>query len=252
MAAAVSAVANGGTLYEPRVVRAFIHDGQREEIPHRALRTAISAETAATLTTMMEAVVERGTARAAQIPGYTIAGKTGTASKIVDRRYSRSDYYASFAGFVPSRKPEFVIVVVIDSPHARGYYGGTVAAPVFKRIAEAALLHRGIPPTLNALPPVLVASLEEQEKAPRVATEGDDTLVRAMEAIDAEVVPDVRGLSARDAVRALARAGLNPRVTGRGVVIEQSPEPGSPLAPGTAGTITLGRAQPPPATGGQQ
>ena len=252
MAAAVSAVANGGTLLEPRVVRAFIHEGQREEVPHKALRTAISQETAATLTTMMEAVVERGTAKAAQIGGYTIAGKTGTASKIVDRRYSRTEYFASFAGFVPSRKPEFTIVVVIDTPRTKGYYGGTVAAPIFRRIAEAALLHRGIPPTLNPPPPVLVASLEAQAQAPRLALGDQDTLVRALAAIDSDVVPDVRGLGARDAVRALAQAGLHPRVTGRGVVIEQTPEPGSPLAPGATATLTLGRLQPAAPTGGQQ
>ena len=77
----------------------------------------------------MEAVVERGTATAAKIEGYTIAGKTGTAAKIVDGRYSQSDYNASFVGFVPSRKPELTIIVVIDSPKTKGYYGGVVAAP---------------------------------------------------------------------------------------------------------------------------
>ena len=105
----------------------------------------------------MEQVVERGTATAAKIDGFTIAGKTGTAQKLVDHRYSHSDYNASFVGFLPSRKPALAIIVVIDSPHANGYYGGTVAAPIFKRIAQESLRHLGIGPTINPAPPVLVA-----------------------------------------------------------------------------------------------
>ena len=89
--------------------------------------------------------------------GYTIAGKTGTAAKLVNGRYSNTDYYASFVGFLPSRNPVATIIVVIDSPHAHGYYGGPIAGPVFQRIAEATLRHLGVPPTLNAPPPVLVA-----------------------------------------------------------------------------------------------
>ena len=163
MATAVSSVANGGTLYEPRIVRAVTRDGKRVEVAHKALHRTISENTAAQLTTIMEQVVERGTGKAAQIPGYTIAGKTGTAQKLVDRRYSRSDYNASFVGFLPSRKPALTIIVVIDSPHANGYYGGTVAAPIFKRIAEEALRQLGIGPTINPAPPVLVARNEPEE-----------------------------------------------------------------------------------------
>ena len=105
MATAVSSVANGGTLYEPRIVRAIIKDGQRAEIPHKALRRTVSERTAAQLTAIMEAVVDRGTAKAAQIDGYTIAGKTGTAHKVINGAYSPSEYNASFVGFLPSRKP---------------------------------------------------------------------------------------------------------------------------------------------------
>src|SRR6185436_6963870 len=126
MAAAVSSVANGGSLIEPRVVRAFVKDGNRVPVPPKVLRRTVSAGTAAELTTIMEAVVDRGTAKAAQIEGYTIAGKTGTAAKLIGGRYSRSEYNASFVGFIPSRKPAVTIIVVIDSPHGAGYYGGTV------------------------------------------------------------------------------------------------------------------------------
>ena len=90
------------------------------------------------------------------MPGYTIAGKTGTASKLVNGRYSQTDYHASFVGFVPSRQPAFTILVVVDAPHAGSHYGGSVAAPIFQRIADAALRHAGVAPTINPLPPVLV------------------------------------------------------------------------------------------------
>ena len=86
------------------------------------------------MTAIMEAVVEEGTAKAARIAGYTIAGKTGTARKVAEgRRGYSDDYNASFVGFVPSRDPAFSILVVIDSPKGKGYYGGAVAAPIFKR-----------------------------------------------------------------------------------------------------------------------
>ena len=160
MAAAVSSVANGGSLMEPRVVRAFIKDGRRAMVAPKVLRKTVSPATLAELRTMMEGVVERGTAKSAQIDGYTIAGKTGTASKLVNGHYSRSEYNASFVGFVPSRQPALTIIVVIDSPHGRGYTGGVVAAPIFKRIAEASLRQLGVAPTINALPPVLAARPE--------------------------------------------------------------------------------------------
>src|SRR5262249_6125951 len=126
MAAAVSSVANGGDLIEPRVIRAVIRDGKRIPVPKKIKGRTVEPRTAATLTRIMEQVVERGTATAARIPGFTIAGKTGTAAKLEGGRYSHSDYNASFVGFVPSQNPIYTIVVVIDSPHAGTYFGGTV------------------------------------------------------------------------------------------------------------------------------
>jgi cell division protein FtsI (penicillin-binding protein 3) len=243
MAAAVSAVANGGELIEPHVVRAFIRNGRREEVPRRVVRRAIAAETAATVTEIMEAVVERGTAKAvAQMEGYTVAGKTGTASKLVNGHYSKSDYNASFVGFVPSRKPAIAIVVVIDSPHANGYYGATVSAPIFKRIAEASLRHLGIGPTLNAPLPVIVARRDvgRDDMAPR-PTGGPVTPSVAREPTPPGQMPDLRGLSARDAVRTLMRIGLTPRIDGDGFVIEQSPRAGAVLARGDECVLRLGR-----------
>ena len=251
MVSAVSSVANGGSLIEPRIVRAFIKNGRRLGVEARTLRRTISTGTAAELTSIMEAVVERGTAKTAQIPGYTIAGKTGTAAKLVNGRYSRSDYNASFVGFLPSRDPVLTVIVVIDSPHANGYYGGTVAAPVFKRIAEASLRHLGVAPNINPLPPVLMANHDgpANRVGPRPVRDGGP-VEAVMTPPQPGTMPDLRGQSAREALRALTSIGASARMIGSGFVLEQSPEPGAPLADGEIGVLKLGRRLPPVPSGG--
>jgi cell division protein FtsI (penicillin-binding protein 3) len=242
MATAVSVVANGGELVEPRVVRAFIKDGHREEVPRKVLRRAITPDTAATLTEIMEAVVERGTARKlVEVDGFTVAGKTGTASKLVNGRYSKSDYNASFVGFVPSRNPALAIVVVIDSPHTKGYYGATVSGPVFSRIADAALRHLGIGPTINPPSAVMVAR-NDTEPTPIVPQRVSSGTTAAVEKTTPDgQMPDVRGLSAREAVRTLMHVGLTPRISGNGLVVDQSPAAGTVLGSENACTLKLGR-----------
>jgi cell division protein FtsI (penicillin-binding protein 3) len=250
MATAVSSVANGGTLYEPHIVRAVVKDGRRTEVAPKAVRRTISERTAAELTAVMEAVVERGTATAAKIDGYTIAGKTGTAAKIVDGRYSQSDYNASFVGFLPSRKPQLTIIVVIDSPKAKGYFGGVVAAPIFQRIADASLRQLGIPPNINALPPVLVARNSSEPEAliprPVVAT----NVERALEPARAGMMPDLRGLSAREALRTLTLIGMTARMNGDGFVLDHTPAAGEPLGSRATCVLKLGRRPAAAASGG--
>jgi cell division protein FtsI (penicillin-binding protein 3) len=239
MVTAVSAVANGGILYEPHVVRAVIRDGVRTSVAPKVVRRAISESTAAELTTIMERVVSEkiGTGNLAQIDGYQVAGKTGTAAKIVDRRYSLTDYNVSFAGFVPSRSPRLAILVMIDEPHNGSAYGGSVAAPIWKNIAEASLRQLGVPRTVNPIPPVLMRSAALIDmpvvNAPVVPTVSD--------ASGLSVVPDVRGLSAREAVRVLSRLGLAARLTGSGVVDVQFPEAGAPLERGASIALQLKR-----------
>src|SRR4051812_46806709 len=251
MATAVSSIANGGHLLQPRVVRAFIKDGRRVEVPHKEVRRSIEPDTAATLTTIMEQVVERGTARAAQMEGYTIAGKTGTAAKLVNGHYQKSDYNASFVGFVPSRNPALTILVVIDSPHGNGYTGGAVSAPVFKRIAEAALTYMGVGPNLNAPPPVLVARHDPSAQAVTPA-KAAGLLSAAHEPARNGLMPDLRGLSAREALRLLSQIGLSAKLSGSGLVVDQRPLPGAVLVPGIASSLTLGRHPATPANGGTQ
>ena len=216
--------------------------------------TAIApTDTAADVTAIMEAVVERGTGRAAEIEGYTIAGKTGTAQKVENGRYSYTDYNVSFVGFVPSRKPVFTIVVVIDSPHKVPPYGATVAAPIFKRLAAAALRQYGVPPSINPAPPVLAVRHDpgnDDEQSSHSAlgqptsTAGvNPNIVRVdgNAAGDGAAFPDLRGLSARDALRMLARLGMTARLNGAGIVVRQAPEAGEPVDRGTAVTLWLER-----------
>jgi cell division protein FtsI (penicillin-binding protein 3) len=241
MAAAISSVANGGQYVEPRVVRAAYHDNRRYEVKPKVLRRTISADTAASLTGIMEGVVERGTAKGfAEIPGYTVAGKTGTANTLVNGHYSNSTY-ASFVGFVPSRDPKITVLVMLDSPKGpAGHFGGPVSGPIFKRIAEATLRYLGVAPTIDPAPPVLVARHDDdvvESEGPAQESPIVNVLVEAPEG----TVPDVRGLSARDAMRKLAKAGLSAQMTGDGFVVSQDPAPGEPIENHRVCKVTLER-----------
>ncbi|HEX6165090.1 MAG TPA: penicillin-binding protein, partial [Vicinamibacterales bacterium] len=243
MAAAASVIANGGTLYEPHVVRAIVKGSVRTVIAPKAVRQAILPKTAATVTEIMEKVVVDGTAKAARLVSYDVAGKTGTADKLVNGRYSQEQENVSFVGFVPSRSPVFTIIVMVDSPRAASDTGGFVAAPIFKRIADASLRQLGITPTINPAPPVIVARHESTPVTPAAAVVTPSVV--AMPANMAETgLPDLRGLSAREALRELARLGLTARMEGTGVVVDQSPVAGSPLEPGATCTLVLNRRVP--------
>jgi cell division protein FtsI (penicillin-binding protein 3) len=241
MVAAVSSVANGGELIEPRIVRAIYRDNRRYAVAPRVLHRTISADTASVLTTIMERVVENGTAKLARIPGFTIAGKTGTATKLIGGHYSASENNVSFVGFIPSRKPSVSVIVVIDSPHANGNSGGSVAAPIFKRIAEATVRYLGVPPNIDPASPVLIARGDETPRPPS----GDpsaEALVSLVAGDPAGTMPDLAGMSARDAVRRLVTLGMNARVSGDGFVVSQDPQPGSSLEAGALCRIVLERS----------
>ena len=245
MAAAVSAVANGGELVEPRVVRAVVRDGVRTERPQHVIQRALDPGTAAELTAIMQQVVERGTARNAQVPGYSVAGKTGTAEKLIDGRYSSDHHNASFVGFVPSRAPAFVVLVMIDTPRGARFTGGAVAAPVFQRIAAAALRHLAVPPTINPHPPVLIAPRAPRRvvaslaghRSSAPATGGHAPVVGA----SCCSMPDVRGLSAREALAVLGRLRLGVRLRGVGFVVSHDPPPGTPVGRDTTAVLHLER-----------
>jgi cell division protein FtsI (penicillin-binding protein 3) len=246
MAQAVSAVANGGELVQPRVVRAVIRDRRRLPVPRKVIARPITTNTSATLTQIMEGVVTDGTGKSAQIPGYTVAGKTGTAKKLVNGSYrGHSDYNVSFIGFVPAQKPVFAIVVVVDSPHRVSPYGGVVAAPIFQKIAETALRHYGVPQSINAPEPLLASRPGDATEQP---ASGPATRPRIVPlggpagAITA--FPDLTGMSARDALRVLAQLGLTARLQGTGVVAQQFPPAGEPIESASTVVLKLERQAP--------
>ncbi|MSO35194.1 MAG: PASTA domain-containing protein [Acidobacteria bacterium] len=245
MAAAASVIANGGTLYEPHVVRATVKGGVRTVVSPKVVRRAILPATAATLTTIMEAVVVEGTAKRAALASYTVAGKTGTADKLVNGRYSPSQQNVSFVGFVPSRNPVMTVIVMVDSPRVGGDTGGVIAAPIFQRIADASLRQMGVTPTINQPPPVMIARRDQHPVTTAAAPLTPAIVTMTASMSDGGGLPDLRGMSARDALRELARLGLTARMQGTGVVTEQTPAPGSTIEPGAACTLVLNRRPPP-------
>lgn len=249
MAAAASVIANGGTLYEPHVVRATVKGGVRTPVPPKAVRRAILPETAATLTSIMELVVIEGTGKRAALTSFTVAGKSGTANKLVNGRYSESQQNVSFVAFVPSRNPVMTVIVMVDSPRVGGDTGGVIAAPIVKRIAEAGLRQMGVTPTINQPPPVMIARRGENPVTTAAAPLAPSIVTMTASMTDGGGLPDLRGMSARDALRELARLGLSARMEGAGVVTEQTPAPGSQIEPGAACTLVLNRRPPPRPTG---
>lgn len=247
MVAAVSSIANGGEYIEPRVVRAVYRGDRRVAIAPKVVGRTIGADTAAELTTIMEQVVERGTAKGfAEIAGYTVAGKTGTANKLLDGRYS-NETYASFVGFVPARNPAVTILVVLDSPKGKnGHFGAPVSGPIFARIAAATLTYLGLPPTVNPAPPVLVTAQAGSLPLPTASSAGGSMISLVSEALPG-TVPDVGGMSAREALRTLVRAGLSARLSGDGVVVSQDPPPGRPIESGGVCLLVLDRVTSRPA-----
>lgn len=143
---AFSAVANGGTLHEPRLVASL---GEKKTRPSAVIRRVGSPESIATLHGMLKAVVAQGTGMKAAVTGFPVAGKTGTAQKIdpTTGRYSGRDYVASFVGYAPADDPSYTILVMIDSPKNQ-YYGSDVAAPMFNQLMRHLLALRGHAPQL--------------------------------------------------------------------------------------------------------
>jgi cell division protein FtsI (penicillin-binding protein 3) len=257
---AFAAVANGGVLHRPYLVRGI---GRGDEIERlhpqpEVLGRAMSPATARSLERLLESVVaEGGTARQAQIRGYRVAGKTGTAQKVFPGQgYSYTRVIASFVGMAPARDPAIVALVAVDEPKGLTH-GGSVAGPAFAAIVEPVLHHLNVPPdrTLEGAeepwyeePEESEEAVEESEEAPRfdlaslsskleggtVAAAPLENGPEPVEIAPAEVaegaVPDLVGLTAREAVGRAARLGLPIRLNGRGFVRRQEPLPGTPAS----------------------
>jgi cell division protein FtsI (penicillin-binding protein 3) len=262
MAVAYSVIANGGSWVKPHVVREMrAPDGSVLFQPNADARPVLKTETVQRLRGMMEGVTLHGTAKKAQVEGYTAAGKTGTAQKIdpKTRAYSPTKFVGSFVGFAPVANPAVVIIVVIDEPQG-AYHGGDVAAPVFREIAEQIL------PELSVTPDVEVKSAgeliaqsykpspqeiqaEEQRAAtlPQVAKTfngGSRAVVFTPATTRGALMPDMRGQSVRDVVRMCAQLGLSLEAKGEGRAIRQYPSAGAEINSGQTVRVEFGRAGP--------
>jgi len=151
MVSAIAAIANGGMLIRPRMTQAILKNGTVEKtFEPEIIQTVLSEETSRQMINILKSVVKTGTGANAAIPGFEVAGKTGTAQKIdpATQSYSKTKYLASFIGFVPADAPRLVILVMIDEPQ-KSYWGGEVAAPVFQKIARKTLRYLHIPSSLD-------------------------------------------------------------------------------------------------------
>ncbi|HKQ99208.1 MAG TPA: penicillin-binding protein [Pyrinomonadaceae bacterium] len=271
MAAAFGTLANDGLRLSPHLVREVrASDGTIVYTAAPEERRVISRETAQTLRGMLEEVTVNGTAKQAQLDGYTAAGKTGTAQKIdpKTRAYSKTKFIGSFVGFAPVENPAVVIIVVIDEP-VGGYHGGEVAAPVFREIAEQVLPSLDVMPDtkLKSVPPQgLLAQLSlnpealarVREAQERARAERDATLPKVMES-DGRVgmsqviyaaatkrgalMPDLRGQSVRDAARVCEQLGLQLEARGEGRALRQNPAAGAEVESGQIVRIDFGRSE---------
>jgi len=239
LATAMSAIANGGRLMQPMLVRRLSdgHGATVEENKPRVRRQVVPRRVAKLVGQMLTAVTEPGgTAIEAAVDGYLVAGKTGTAQKAdyVHGGYAKDKWLASFIGFAPAERPAVVISVVIDEP-VIAHYGGTVAGPVFRRIAEVTLRHMGIAPEGRQ------AVLAKKKKQQIAVADAEPALEEEAVEKGESAVPNVRSLPLRQAVIALHAESLVAEVQGSGVVVSQDPAPGKAVSHGSVVRLQLER-----------
>lgn len=240
LAAGLAAIANGGTLYRPRIVRRIISPtGQTLLDSQPEGKRAMSARTAEQLQKMLRAVMEKkGTGAALDIPGYPVAGKTGTAQKVDPntRHYSPEFWASSFMGYAPADNPRLLLFVMIDEPQ-EGHYGAAVAGPVFVKVMSAALPYLGVPPQVNS-----DGAAAHPAAAPPAPATAAAMGPPAPQGVTAESVPNFIGLGLGRALDLAQQAKLRLEITGSGVVVAQEPTPHSPRR----GPVCQLRLAPPP------
>ncbi len=226
IALAMAAIANGGELMRPFVVKAIRDQSGRvvKEMKPQVIRKVISTKTARKVAQILEGVVsEDGTAPLAAISGYRVAGKTGTSQKVDPRTksYSRKDYVAIFVGFVPADKPRMVILMTVDEPEGKPY-GGLVAGPAFQEVGTWALNYLGITPQVE----LAAAKTEPETQGPKVSR-----LIHRPKTLSKKpgLLPDFRGQSMREVLVGGRALGLNVVLEGTGLAVKQTPRPGSSL-----------------------
>ena len=223
---AVSSLANDGVLLQPRIIREIrnadgsVYESHKESI---VVRQTVSAETANTMKGLLEKVISEGGGSKAQIPGYRVAGKTGTAQKVENGAYKPGEYIASFVGFAPVENPRLAVIVVIDNPSGSSYYGGQVAAPVAKKILHESMRY------LNILPNETATT-----ELPRNERQTPKAMPSVKEKKGLVMVPDVRGKTMKEAMRALMSEGLTMIPEGTGIAVSQDITPHSSAQAGSA------------------
>lgn len=261
MLRAVAIVANGGYLVRPRVVRHVVNpEGNLVASPEVERERVIRKEVAALVREAMELTVTKGTGRSAALNGFSSAGKTGTAQKYVVGGYSKEKYVSSFAGFAPAENPVISVIVVIDEPVGE-YFGGRVAAPVFKEIAERALIRLGVvqdqprhtetvakarrmePKLRSRSNPSSQETFRLNDPNYNAGLQEDDgpdrTSVVVNEAFERFRLPDFRGMTLRRVAEESARLGMALSVTGQGRVTVQRPEPQTLVSVGSTCEVIL-------------
>jgi cell division protein FtsI (penicillin-binding protein 3) len=251
LAMAMSAIANGGELYEPVLIKKVTTaTGElvREAAP-TVRRRAIPESVARTLRELLVAVTEgQGTGTEAAIDGYRVAGKTATAQKTdpATGRYSIDKYISSFIGFVPAEKPVVAIAVTLDEPMV-DHAGGAVAAPIFRRVAQMSLKYRGLTPrgTDRADVAVLAKSPDPANATYALLREAAGKKPPVQEVVGGSGpvpagkvrVPDMTGWPARAALKAALELGVMPKISGTGLLVTQTPPPGQVIDKGA--TLSL-------------
>ncbi|HUX46744.1 MAG TPA: penicillin-binding transpeptidase domain-containing protein, partial [Desulfosporosinus sp.] len=230
---AISAVANGGTLYRPYIVdKITTPDGQlvQQQKP-TPIRQVISKATAMQMTKILEQVVSAGTGHLAKIPGIKVAGKTGTAQKVDPKtgQYSTTDFIASFAAYAPAEDPKIAVLVIIDSPKEGGsHQGGTLGGPRAKAIIEGALQYYGLPVAKDTESTVTISPSDSAVRP------SPKPVIPERTPLSGEVIiPDLTGMTMRQVGVTLAKLELHFNFAGSGLAYLQSPQAGKVVVKGT-------------------
>ena len=236
LAMAMSAIANGGKLMHPYVVKEIIDEtgnAVMENSP-KVVRRVISEKTARNVAAILENVTgPDGTAPKAAIAGFRVAGKTGTSQTVDEKtkRYSKTKYVASFVGFAPVEKPRVVIMIAIDQPQGL-YYGGVVAGPVFKEVGLWTLNHLGVSPQAEL---AMAADVKPSEPRTKIikgskGSREKDATTAGSNLPDIGLLPDFKGMGMREVLKQSRELGLKVSLKGSGLAAEQQPAAGSEIS----------------------
>ena len=234
---AMGAIANGGKLMKPYVVKAVRDQRGKvvEENHPQVVRKVMSPETARKVTQVLESVVKEkgGTGNLAAIKGYRVAGKTGTSQKVdpATKRYSGKNYVTLFVGFAPVESPRLAILALVDEPEAKKY-GGLVAAPVFREVGAWSLNH------LRVIPDVRMVRADELVESGNSRNSGSSLHVEVSQE-GPGLLPDFRGQTMREVLIGGRSLGVSVLVDGTGLAVAQKPEPGSPLSKVTEVSVSF-------------